>query len=144
MAAPAALGNLLPNQSVVFRAFKAAYFLNDSKTALVDRAYFCHKNKDEDGLSLGTTAENAVMMLPNKNHGVSSLPVSGIHGLNRGLEVRDDPDFAGHVLVKGMPLYEDDEKLASDIGWELVTISAIIHDKPYYPVGHPRYRQPQP
>jgi hypothetical protein len=141
MAAPAALGNLLPNESVVFRAFKSAYFLDNSKTELVDKAYFCHKNRDEDGLSLGMTAENAVMAL-DKNHGVSSLPVGAIHDLGRGLEVREDldPAFAGHALVKGMPLYEDNEKLASDIAWELVHISTIVHNKAYYPVGHSRHR----
>jgi|SRR6266498_2375783 len=141
MAAPVILGNLLPDNSVIFRALKSASFLNDSKTDLVDKAYFCHKGRDEDGLSFGRTAENAAMAL-DKNHGVSSIPVGDVHNLGRELDVYadSDPGFAGHALLKGLPMYEDNPTLASDIAWELVHISTIVHNRSYYPPGHPRHR----
>jgi hypothetical protein len=66
--------------------------------------------------------------------------VSAVEQLNRGLQVRDDPTLEGHALMHGLPMYEDNETLASDVAWELVNISRIEHNMPYYPVGHPLHR----
>ena len=134
MAAPPALGQLLPPDAEIFRACTNKNFLNNLRTEIRDRAYY-RRAKDTDGLSFGLTAEDAVHDL--QNFGVIGVRVDALHALEgRGLEVRADPELAGHALLHGLPYYEQDQKLAEDIAWELVKISRIVHNASYYPPGH--------
>src|SRR6266568_137096 len=134
MAAPHVLGDLLAPDSEVFRACSNENFLNNLKTEVRDRAYY-RRPKDTDGLSFGLTPDDAVQDL--ENFGVIGARVAQIQNLpNRGLEVRTDPELAGHALLHSLPYKHENEKLAKDIAWELVKISRIVHNDSYYPPGH--------
>jgi hypothetical protein len=135
MAAPHVPGELVSRDAEVFRACTCKNFLKN-KTEIRDRAYLRRK-KDSDGLSLGLTEEDAVRDL--ENFGVIGIGVGPISDLPRNLEVRHDPELAGHALMQGLPYVEEDETLATDIAWELVKLSRIVHNSAYYPLGHPRH-----
>lgn len=134
MAAPHVVGDLLAPDSEVFRTCTNKNFLNSLKTEIRDRAYY-RKPKDTDGLSLGLTVDDAVHDL--ENFGVIGTTVAQIQAIpTRGLDVRNDPELAGHALLHGLPYKHENEKLAEDIAWELVKISRIVHSNSYYPPGH--------
>lgn len=133
-ATPPPLGELLTPATEIFRACTNKNFLkNPLRTEIRDTAYY-RKPKDTDGLSLGLTAEHAVHDL--ENFGVIAAIVRDIHAVPRGLEVRIDPDLAGHALLHGLPYKHENEQLAEDIAWELVRISHIVYNTSYYPPGH--------
>ncbi len=140
MAAPHALAELVAREAEVFRACTCKNFLNNTRNEIRDRA-FLRRRRDTDGLSLGVTPENAVRDL--ENFGVIGVFAGAIQDLPRNLEVRHDPELAGHALIHGLPYVDENETLASDIAWELVKISRIVYNTSYYPLGHPRH-QPAP
>jgi hypothetical protein len=125
------LGNLLPDESEVFRGFSNRNFLDNSRTVIRDRAYLRRK-KDNDGLSVGVTPQDAVRNL-RENYGVSGLSVERIHNLGRGLEVRADIGMIGHALICGLPFVELNRELAEAIAQELVAISRVVYAEPYAP-----------
>jgi hypothetical protein len=129
--AQAALGALLQDKLEVFRACSSPNFLDPTKTGFRDRAYL-RRAKDTDGLSVGMTPEDAVRNL-NKNHGVGAVYVFAINLLRRQLEVRYDPEEAGHALIHGLPFVEIDRALAEDIGWELARISRVVYCESFTP-----------
>jgi hypothetical protein len=123
-----ALGELLPNDSEVFRALTNRNNLARDKT-LRETAYL-RRAKDLDGLSVGLTAGDAIRHLSH-NFGMAALYVGGAHVLTRGLEVRRDPTEEGHALIHGLPFVEQDRTLAETIAWELVSVSRVVSSEPY-------------
>jgi hypothetical protein len=139
MSAPHALGELVARDTEVFRACSSKNFLSSTKTEISDRAYL-RRRKDDDGLSLGLTPEDAVSHL-DRNFGVIGALAGAIQDLpSRNLAVRHDPEFPGHALLLGLPYVEENETLATDVAWELKRLSRIVYKAPYYPVGHPRHQ----
>jgi hypothetical protein len=137
MAAPHALGELVAWDTEVFRACTNKNFLNNTRTEIRDRAYLRRK-KDTDGLSMGLTSEDAVRDL--ENFGVIGIGVGPIMNLPRNLEVRHDPELAGHALIQGLPYVDENETLATDVAWELVKLSRIVHNSAFYPPGHQHHQ----
>jgi hypothetical protein len=137
MAAPHALGELVARDTEVFRACTNKNFLNNTRTEIRDRAYLRRK-KDTDGLSMGLSSEDAVRDL--ENFGVIGIGVGPIMNLPRNLEVRHDPELAGHALIQGLPYVDENETLATDVAWELVKLSRIVHNSSYYPPGHQHHQ----
>jgi hypothetical protein len=141
-AQPLNLGNRVDNAATIYRMF--AYESFRRKTKVRDKAW--HRPKSHpDGLSLGTTAEIAALML-NANHGYCSILTGDIHALPYGLDVRLDADHEGHVLLLNIPCIDSDNdeerKQAELIAGELRRKSVFVTSEPFYPPGHPALARP--
>jgi hypothetical protein len=139
MASSQPLADSVPRDAEVFRACTNKNFLNNTRSAIRDRAYLRRK-KDTDGLSLGLTPDEAVREL-SENFGIIGVFVGAVEDIpERHLSVRPDPDLPGHALLNGLPYVEENETLATDIAWELVNVSRIVYSSTYYPAGHPQHQ----
>jgi hypothetical protein len=95
------IGDLVPGDTVIFRACTKKNFLTSSKDAVQPEAFQKQGTNQKDGLSLALTPVDAVRRL-NRNHGVIRIRVQDIHDLGRGLEVRFDTQLPNHVLIRNM------------------------------------------
>jgi hypothetical protein len=111
---PDALGDPLPDDAVVFRAFAKEGDRRRKPPKVRANAYL-RAADHTDGLSLGRTPIAAVAGL-DYNFGYCSIRVGDIHGLHiklnfpRKLEVRQDLRNPDHILLCNLPfLTADDE-----------------------------------
>jgi hypothetical protein len=69
----------------------------------------------------------AIRLFP-RNHGVISIRVGDVHGLNRGMEVRFDLKDPNHVLIRRMPCMDrslEERKEAEEVSSVLAYMARI-------------------
>lgn len=103
------IGELVPNDGVVFRMCSRTNFLTPSKDAVQPEAFYKDGRNHTDGLSLGLNLQIAARSFPN-NRGAIRIRVQDIHDLDRGLEVRFDLQKPGHVLIRNLACMDRDPK----------------------------------
>jgi hypothetical protein len=143
---PIQLGDPLPEDTVVFRAFSLPGH-RKSKPPKVRYQAYLRREDHKDGLSLGRTPEAAVADL-DFNFGYCSIRVGDIRGLKRyNLDVRPYPANPNHLILCGVPvLMEGDRErgLATEIAGELARISKFVTSDPYPPPTGEEFPSPAP
>jgi hypothetical protein len=135
MGTPAvSIGDLLADDNDVYRAFALDGHRRNGKIRA--RAFY-RESQHTDGLSVGLSATAAVAHLTT-NHGYCSLRVQKVHALPESLQVRSDPQEAGHGLIHNVPCIDspdDSERKAAElVAGKLARCAVLVTDKPYIPV----------
>src|SRR5260370_8422487 len=99
------IGEVVPDETVIYRACSRSTFLTPSKDAVREIAFQKDGQNHKDGLSLATTAAESVRYLE-KNYGVIRITAGAIHHLGRGLEVRFNASNPLHALTLNFPCME--------------------------------------
>jgi len=134
-AAPGRLGDILPDDVHVFRAFAEKSYRHRKRKEVRYFAYLLREEDIEDGLSVGLTPEAAVRYLTT-NEGYCKISVGAIHGLPHGLQVRRDLEDNEHAYICNLPLRTTSEVelgKAINIGNRLAEKSVVITCDPYIP-----------
>jgi hypothetical protein len=121
------VGEIVPDDAVVFRACSRRNFLSPSKDSVQPEAFQKDGRNHKDGLSLAFDPTDAVRYL-SKNHGTIKIRVGDIHALNRGLEVRFDLTDPRHVLIRNMPCMDRtlaERVLAEPLAAELAFAASV-------------------
>src|ERR1700726_4703703 len=91
------IGDLVPDDTIVYRGCSRKNFLTPSKDAATPAAFQKPGLNHRDGLSLALTMVDSVRQFKKGNFGALAIEVGAIHGLKRGLEVRFDLQIPGHI-----------------------------------------------
>jgi hypothetical protein len=121
--------NLIPDHQTVFRALTLPGWYRRGKFTY--RAFMLRP--DEEEISLGLSAEGALIGLNSPTYGFASLLVGEIHGLNKGLTVRPNPENEQKAELWGLPPWSDDENLrdvAMAVAEDLAEISEFVPPLP--------------
>jgi hypothetical protein len=132
---PTRLGDVLPDETLIYRAFADKSYRHRKKKEVRYAAYLLRECDVADGLSVGLTPEAAVRDLES-NEGYCSISVGAIHALPFGLKVRKDLDDHEHAYICNLPLRtlsDDQLKAAINIGNRLADKSTVITCDPYPP-----------
>jgi hypothetical protein len=97
-----AIGELVPDDRMVFRGCNRKNFLTPAKDAVQPEAFHKKGKNHKDGLSVALTPIDSVRYLTKGNWGVIRIRVGDIHLLNRGLQVRFDLNDARHALIRNL------------------------------------------
>jgi hypothetical protein len=126
------IGDLVPNDTIVFRGCSRKNFLTPAKDAATPEAFQKKGTNHKDGLSLALTLIGSVKPLKKGNFGAISILVGDIHGLNRGLEVRFDLQEDGHVLLRNMPCIDRPHEMqqANEVAKELSARAQVASATP--------------
>lgn len=131
-----AIGGVVPDATVLFRACSKPNFLNSTKDAVQEIAFQKDGKNHQDGLSLALSVDESVRPLK-KNHGVIRITAAEIRGLGRGLEVHFDSSDPHHVIIRNLPCMDrtpEEKELALKVSAEL---AAIAHVESAVPVAKP-------
>ena len=126
------VGDLIADETVIYRACSKSTFLSKSKDAVQDVAFYKQGQNHKDGLSLALSSGDSVKHL-GTNYGVIRIRVGDIHALGLGLEVRADLADLSHVLLRNLPCMDrtDDEKqTALMVSSELANLAEIESASP--------------
>jgi hypothetical protein len=124
---PVRLGDPLPDETVVFRAFALKGYRERKPPRVRPFAYYRDKSHT-DGLSLADTPEGAVAHL-DINYGYCSIRVGDIRHLRHDLDVRPDLDSPGHLILCNVPVLtgaDEERGVAMQIAGELAKISTPV------------------
>lgn len=128
------IGDLLGDDTDVYRAF--ALDGHRRKGKIRPRAFY-REREHTDGLSVGMSPDAAVAHLTT-NHGYCQLRVQVVHALPDSLQVRADPQDAGHALIHNVPcidsLDNNERKAAELVAGKLARCAVLVTDKPYTPI----------
>ena len=122
------IGELVPNDTIIYRACTRRIDLSTDKTQVREIAFqkMGRIAKNKDGLSFRTTPAACNDL----NHfGILRIRVGDIHGLNRNLEVRFDATDPSHVLLRNLPCMDrepQEKELAEAVAGELA-FRAVPH-----------------
>ena len=141
------IGDLVPNDRVIYRACTRSSFLSSNKDAVEGIAFQKDGKNRKDGLSLALSVADSVKKFP-KNHGAIRIAVAAIHGLNRGLEVRFDTTDPTHVRIRNLPCMDrsiEEKELALAVSAELAAIAVVEANKrvPVPPAVQPADPNPE-
>jgi len=126
------IGDLVPDDTIVFRGCSKRNFLTQSKDGVQAEAFQKDGRNHRDGLSLASEIIESVRYFK-KNYGAIHIRVGDIHALGRGLEVRYDATDPRHILIRNMPCIDrsPEERLqAESIASELAYIAQIASPIP--------------
>jgi hypothetical protein len=125
------IGDLVPDDTVVYRGCGKKNFLNSSKTAANPEA-FQKPSSHKDGLSLALTMVDSIRGFRRGNFGALAIKVGDIHGLNRGLQVRFDLQLPGHIIVRNMPCMDRPHEMeaANNVAAELAFRATVASANP--------------
>ncbi len=115
------VGDLVPDDQVIYRACSRSNFLTPAKDAVREIAFQKDGRNHKDGLSLATSVAESVKHL-SKNYGAIRIRVGDIHGLRRGLEVRFLISDPLHVVIRNLPCMDrspEEKELALALSAEL-------------------------
>jgi len=121
--------SLIPDDQMVFRVLTLPGWYRRGKFTY--RAFMLRP--DETEISLGLSAEGALVGLTGPTYGFASLLVRDIHGLNKGLIVKPNPDNQQKAELWGLPLWSDNEDqrdVALAIAEDLADISEFVPPLP--------------
>ena len=120
------IGDLVPDDTIVYRGCGRKNFLIPSKDAAAPEAFQKHSSH-KDGLSLALTMVDSVRHFKRGNFGALSITVGDIHGLNRGLEVRFDLQQPGHIIIRNVPCMDRPHEMqaANEIAAELASKATV-------------------
>ena len=117
------IGDLVPDDTIVYRGCSRKNFLTPTKDAVAPAAFEKRGLNHKDGLSLALNIVDSVRPFKKGNFGAVAISVGDIHGLNRGLEVRFDLQTPGHIIIRNMPCIDrphemqDGQRGSSRIGF---------------------------
>lgn len=128
------IGDLVPDDQVIYRACLRKNYLTPDKQGVAELAFEKKGQNHTDGLSFALTPAQAVQPFE-RNHGVIRITVGAVRGLGRGLEVRFDTQTPGHVLVRNMPCVDrsDEEKQQANVVAAELAVRAEIESSLPYP-----------
>jgi hypothetical protein len=120
------IGDLVPDDTIVYRGCGRKNFLTPSKDAAAPEAFQKHSNH-KDGLSMALTMVDSVRHFKKGNFGALSITVGDIHGMNRHLEVRFDLQQAGHIIIRNVPCMDRAHEMqaANEVAAELASKAAV-------------------
>jgi type IV secretory pathway VirJ component len=121
------IGELVPDETPVYRGCSRKNFLTQSKDAVQPEAFQKDGKNHKDGLSVALDIVDSVRHLT-KNHGAIVILVGDIRALNRGLEVRFDSKDLRHAIIRNMPCMdrEPEERVeAESLAAELAYIAKV-------------------
>lgn len=121
--------NLIPDDRMVFRVLTLPGWYRRGKFTY--RAFILRA--DEAEISLGLSAESALVGLNEPTYGFARLSVREIHGLNKGLTVRPNPANEEKAELWGLPPWTDEEELrdiAIAVAKDLAYISEFVPPLP--------------
>jgi hypothetical protein len=121
------IGDLVPDNCIIYRGCSRKNFLNSQRDAVAAVAFQKQGRNHKDGLSLALTAADSVKYLEKGNFGVIRISVQAIHQLNEGLQVRYDATDPKHVLIRNLPCMDRDEEKerALKLSTELAAIAEV-------------------
>jgi hypothetical protein len=120
------IGELVPDNVVIYRACPRSTYLSRSKDAVEAPAFQKDGRNHTDGLSCTLTADESIRHVD--SHGVVSILVRDIHQLGRELEVRYDTANDGHVLIRNLPCMDreaEERELAEAVASELAVRAEV-------------------
>jgi hypothetical protein len=126
------IGDLVPDDTIVYRGCSRKNFLTPSKDAVAPQAFQKSGLNHKDGLSLALTMVDSVRPFKKGNFGAVAISVGDIHGLNRGLEVRFDLQTPGHIIVRNMPCMDRPHEMqtANEVSVELAFKATVASATP--------------
>jgi len=137
------IGELAPDELVIYRACSKSTFLTPAKDAVGEVAFQKDGRNHKDGLSLAISVDESVRHL-SKNHGVIRITVGDIRRLERNLEVRFYASDHLHVVIRNLPCMDrtlEEKELALMVAAELAGKAEIESKspvpKPVQPVEPP-------
>jgi hypothetical protein len=137
------IGEIVPDDRIIYRACSRSNFLTASKDAVREIAFQKDGRNHRDGLSFALTPIESIRHLE-KNHGIIRIVVGDIHQLGRGLEVRFDAADPLHVLIRNLPCMDrtpEEKELALAVSAELAMKAQVESGssvpKPILPGGTP-------
>lgn len=119
--------NLIPDDRMVFRALTLPGWYRRGK--LTYRAFVLRSDENEEEISLGLSAEGALIGLDGPTYGFARLFVGEIHGLNKGLTVRPNAENQQKAELWGLPPWpeeEDQRDVAITVAKDLANISEYV------------------
>jgi hypothetical protein len=126
------IGEMAPNDLIIYRACSKSTFLTPAKDAVGEVAFQKDGRNHKDGLSLAVSVAESVRYL-NKNHGVIRITVGDIHQLGHNLEVRFYTSEPLHVVIRNLPCMDrtsEEKELALLVAAELAARAEIESASP--------------
>jgi hypothetical protein len=126
------IGEIAPDNLVIYRACSRSSFLTPAKDAVAEVAFQKDGQNHKDGLSLAVSVAESIRYLT-KNHGVIRILVGDIHRLDRNLEVHFYASDPLHVVIRNLPCMDralEEKERALMIAAELAARAEIESASP--------------